>query len=167
MFASYCIRYIHSRYASVLFSGPESDMRPRAVRSSACQEHANLHKRLDVVEKVLSPNQPHIQPSVVWNHQDSGGFFPPVSDSLLNVSFFPNSYFQNILSISFRGQDVEIAIAHCHIQPHLLCKIRHDFSTFSKTLMSYCKSPHSSHLTNPRPWHYLTSCFGPLYYSYE
>ncbi|XP_051284020.1 placenta-specific protein 9-like [Dicentrarchus labrax] len=28
-------------------AGPE----PRAVRSSACQEHTNLHNRLDVVEK--------------------------------------------------------------------------------------------------------------------
>ncbi|KAM4591463.1 placenta-specific protein 9-like [Odontesthes bonariensis] len=32
-------------------AGPESDLRPRAVRSSACQEHANLHNRMDVVEK--------------------------------------------------------------------------------------------------------------------
>ncbi|XP_069545971.1 placenta-specific protein 9-like [Brachyistius frenatus] len=32
-------------------AGPESDLRPRAVRSSACQEHTNLHNRLDVVEK--------------------------------------------------------------------------------------------------------------------
>ncbi|XP_053189632.1 placenta-specific protein 9-like [Scomber japonicus] len=32
-------------------AGPEPDLRPRAVRSSACQEHANLHSRLDVVEK--------------------------------------------------------------------------------------------------------------------
>ncbi|XP_054456297.1 placenta-specific protein 9-like [Anoplopoma fimbria] len=32
-------------------AGPETDVRPRAVRSSACQEHMNLHNRLDVVEK--------------------------------------------------------------------------------------------------------------------
>ncbi|XP_072247557.1 placenta-specific protein 9-like [Leuresthes tenuis] len=32
-------------------AGPESDLRPRAVRSSACQEHTNLHNRMDVVEK--------------------------------------------------------------------------------------------------------------------
>ncbi|XP_070697304.1 placenta-specific protein 9-like [Pempheris klunzingeri] len=32
-------------------AGPEPDVRPRAVRSSACQEHVNLHNRLDVVEK--------------------------------------------------------------------------------------------------------------------
>ncbi|KAM3606069.1 uncharacterized protein V6R79_010169 [Siganus canaliculatus] len=32
-------------------AGPEPDLRPRAVRSSACQEHTNLHHRLDVVEK--------------------------------------------------------------------------------------------------------------------
>jgi len=40
---------------SVLFSGPESDLRPRAARSSACQEHTNLHNRMDVVEKVQLP----------------------------------------------------------------------------------------------------------------
>ncbi|XP_044070902.1 placenta-specific protein 9-like [Siniperca chuatsi] len=32
-------------------AGPEPDLQPRAVRSSACQEHMNLHDRLDVVEK--------------------------------------------------------------------------------------------------------------------
>ncbi|XP_068582909.1 placenta-specific protein 9-like [Cebidichthys violaceus] len=32
-------------------AGAKTDMRPRAVRSSACQEHTNLHNRLDVVEK--------------------------------------------------------------------------------------------------------------------
>ncbi|KAL6101546.1 plac9 [Pungitius sinensis] len=32
-------------------AGLETDKRPRAVRSSACQEHTNLHSRLDVVEK--------------------------------------------------------------------------------------------------------------------
>ncbi|XP_070834277.1 placenta-specific protein 9-like [Chaetodon trifascialis] len=32
-------------------AGPEPDLRPRSVRSSACQEHTNLHNRLDVVEK--------------------------------------------------------------------------------------------------------------------
>ncbi|KAM7385124.1 hypothetical protein PAMP_001221 [Pampus punctatissimus] len=32
-------------------TGPESDLRPRAVRSSACQEHTSLHSRVDVVEK--------------------------------------------------------------------------------------------------------------------
>ncbi|XP_031697417.1 placenta-specific protein 9 [Anarrhichthys ocellatus] len=32
-------------------AGAETDMRPRGVRSSACQEHTNLHNRLDVVEK--------------------------------------------------------------------------------------------------------------------
>ncbi|XP_029962055.1 placenta-specific protein 9-like [Salarias fasciatus] len=32
-------------------AGPEPDLQPRAVRSSACQEHTNLHERLDVVEK--------------------------------------------------------------------------------------------------------------------
>ncbi|KAK2922238.1 placenta-specific protein 9-like [Channa argus] len=32
-------------------AGPESDLQPRAVRSSACQEHTNLHHRMDVVEK--------------------------------------------------------------------------------------------------------------------
>ncbi|GLD70689.1 placenta-specific protein 9 [Lates japonicus] len=36
-------------YAST--PSPEPDLRPRAVRSSACQEHTNLHSRLDVVEK--------------------------------------------------------------------------------------------------------------------
>ncbi|XP_067465545.1 placenta-specific protein 9-like isoform X1 [Thunnus thynnus] len=30
---------------------PASDLRPRAVRSSACQEHTSLHSRLDTVEK--------------------------------------------------------------------------------------------------------------------
>ncbi|XP_020496964.1 placenta-specific protein 9 [Labrus bergylta] len=34
-------------------AGPESDLQPRAVRSSACQEHMNLHNRLDVVEKTV------------------------------------------------------------------------------------------------------------------
>lgn len=32
-------------------AGPEPDLQPRAVRSSACQEHTSLHSRLDVVEK--------------------------------------------------------------------------------------------------------------------
>ncbi|XP_034464266.1 placenta-specific protein 9-like [Hippoglossus hippoglossus] len=32
-------------------AGPEPDLRPRAFRTSACQEHTNLHNRLDVVEK--------------------------------------------------------------------------------------------------------------------
>ncbi|KAM8859907.1 uncharacterized protein AB9W97_019709 [Spinachia spinachia] len=32
-------------------AGPETDKHPRAVRLSACQEHTNLHGRLDVVEK--------------------------------------------------------------------------------------------------------------------
>ncbi|XP_071400796.1 placenta-specific protein 9-like [Centroberyx affinis] len=32
-------------------AGPESALQPRAVRSSACQEHTSLHNRLDVVEK--------------------------------------------------------------------------------------------------------------------
>nr|XP_046257404.1 placenta-specific protein 9-like [Scatophagus argus] len=32
-------------------TAPENDLRPRAVRSSACQEHTNLHNRMDVVEK--------------------------------------------------------------------------------------------------------------------
>ncbi|XP_042358299.1 placenta-specific protein 9-like [Plectropomus leopardus] len=32
-------------------AGPEPDMQPRAVRSTACQEHTSLHNRLDVVEK--------------------------------------------------------------------------------------------------------------------
>ncbi|KAM6997538.1 placenta-specific protein 9-like isoform 1-T2 [Tautogolabrus adspersus] len=32
-------------------AGPEPDLQPRAVRLSACQEHTNLHNRLDVVEK--------------------------------------------------------------------------------------------------------------------
>ncbi|XP_076025454.1 placenta-specific protein 9-like [Genypterus blacodes] len=32
-------------------AGPESELRQRATRSSACQEHTNLHTRLDVVEK--------------------------------------------------------------------------------------------------------------------
>lgn len=32
-------------------AAPDSDPRPRVVRSSACQEHTSLHKRLDVVEK--------------------------------------------------------------------------------------------------------------------
>ncbi|CAJ1066938.1 placenta-specific protein 9-like isoform X1 [Xyrichtys novacula] len=32
-------------------AGPDPDPRPQAVRSSACQEHVNLHNRLDVVEK--------------------------------------------------------------------------------------------------------------------
>ncbi|XP_029306195.1 placenta-specific protein 9-like [Cottoperca gobio] len=32
-------------------AGPEPGLLPRAVRSSACQEHTNLHNRLDVVEK--------------------------------------------------------------------------------------------------------------------
>ncbi|KAM4600033.1 placenta-specific protein 9-like [Fundulus diaphanus] len=32
-------------------AGLESDRQPRAVQSSICQEHMNLHKRLDVVEK--------------------------------------------------------------------------------------------------------------------
>ncbi|KAK2823961.1 hypothetical protein Q5P01_021136 [Channa striata] len=32
-------------------AGPESDPRPRAVHFSACQEHTNLHHRMDVVEK--------------------------------------------------------------------------------------------------------------------
>ncbi|XP_041722587.2 uncharacterized protein LOC121553507 [Coregonus clupeaformis] len=32
-------------------AGPESEFQPRAVRSSACQDHGTLHDRLDVVEK--------------------------------------------------------------------------------------------------------------------
>lgn len=32
-------------------AGLESDRQPRAVQSSICQEHLNLHNRLDVVEK--------------------------------------------------------------------------------------------------------------------
>ncbi|KAM9365424.1 placenta-specific protein 9-like [Pholidichthys leucotaenia] len=32
-------------------AGPEHDLQPRVARSSACQEHTNLHHRLDVVEK--------------------------------------------------------------------------------------------------------------------
>ncbi|TMS04719.1 Placenta-specific protein 9 [Larimichthys crocea] len=32
-------------------AGPDSDLRPRAVRSTVCQEHVNLHTRLDIVEK--------------------------------------------------------------------------------------------------------------------
>ncbi|XP_024280796.1 placenta-specific protein 9 isoform X2 [Oncorhynchus tshawytscha] len=32
-------------------AGPESELQPRAVRSSACQDHSTLHDRLDVVEK--------------------------------------------------------------------------------------------------------------------
>ncbi|XP_034537509.1 placenta-specific protein 9-like isoform X2 [Notolabrus celidotus] len=32
-------------------AGPESNLQPRAVRSTACQEHISLHNRLDVVEK--------------------------------------------------------------------------------------------------------------------
>ncbi|KAM8738204.1 placenta-specific protein 9-like [Acanthopagrus latus] len=32
-------------------AGPEPDLQPRAVRSSACQEHTDLHGRLDAVEK--------------------------------------------------------------------------------------------------------------------
>ncbi|XP_038593379.1 placenta-specific protein 9-like [Micropterus salmoides] len=32
-------------------AGPEPDLRPRAVRSSACQEHKTLHDRMDIVEK--------------------------------------------------------------------------------------------------------------------
>lgn len=32
-------------------AGPDSDLRLRGVRSSACQEHTNLHSRLDVLEK--------------------------------------------------------------------------------------------------------------------
>ncbi|KAM4730322.1 uncharacterized protein FYW61_010591 [Anableps anableps] len=32
-------------------AGAESDRRPRAVQSRICQEHTNLHNRLDVVEK--------------------------------------------------------------------------------------------------------------------
>ncbi|TKS85249.1 Placenta-specific protein 9 [Collichthys lucidus] len=32
-------------------AGPDSDLRPRAVRSTVCQEHVNLHTRLDGVEK--------------------------------------------------------------------------------------------------------------------
>lgn len=32
-------------------AGPEADLLPRVVRSSACQEHNSLHTRLDVVEK--------------------------------------------------------------------------------------------------------------------
>ncbi|KAF7652575.1 hypothetical protein LDENG_00095110 [Lucifuga dentata] len=34
-------------------AGPESDLRLRTMRSSACQEHMNLHTRLDVAEKKL------------------------------------------------------------------------------------------------------------------
>lgn len=43
----------------LFLSGPEPAPQPRAVRSSTCQEHMNLHKRLDVVEKVLFLNQAH------------------------------------------------------------------------------------------------------------
>ncbi|KAJ8014457.1 hypothetical protein DPEC_G00040420 [Dallia pectoralis] len=32
-------------------AGPDSVLKPRAVRSSACQDHSILHNRLDVVEK--------------------------------------------------------------------------------------------------------------------
>lgn len=34
-------------------SDPEVDLRPRAVRSSVCQEHVNLHNRIDAVEKTV------------------------------------------------------------------------------------------------------------------
>ncbi|XP_014009623.1 uncharacterized protein isoform X1 [Salmo salar] len=32
-------------------AGPESELQPRDVRSSACQDHSTLHDRMDVVEK--------------------------------------------------------------------------------------------------------------------
>lgn len=78
--------YIVSLFASLLLSGPEPDLRPRAVRSSACQEHTNLHKRMDAVEKVPFPNR-HNQHSVVWNHEGLGCVFSVLSASLLNVRF--------------------------------------------------------------------------------
>lgn len=38
-------------------AGGHSGIKPRAVRSSACQDHSRLHNRLDVVEKVTIPLQ--------------------------------------------------------------------------------------------------------------
>ncbi|KAF6737442.1 Placenta-specific protein 9 [Oryzias melastigma] len=37
--------------ACLTAAGSESDLRPRAVRSSVCQEHTDLHSRMDAVEK--------------------------------------------------------------------------------------------------------------------
>lgn len=34
-------------------SDPDADLRPRAVRSSVCQEHMNLHNRMDAIEKTV------------------------------------------------------------------------------------------------------------------
>ena len=48
--------------------GPaESNLLPRTVRASACQEHGSLHNRLDVVEKVKSNlKEPFIEMGVVY-----------------------------------------------------------------------------------------------------
>lgn len=57
----WCLFEAHTlQYASFLPAGPEPDLQPPAVRSGACQEHVNLHGRLDVVEKVPLPNRSHV-----------------------------------------------------------------------------------------------------------
>lgn len=32
---------------------PDTDLRPREARSSVCQEHTNLHNRMDAIEKTV------------------------------------------------------------------------------------------------------------------
>lgn len=65
-------------------AGPDSDLRPRAVRSSACQEHTSLHSRLDVIEKTVEDTVEKLEGELValldkiedpkWSHlMDSTG----------------------------------------------------------------------------------------------
>ena len=66
---------------SVCLAGGHSGIKPRAVRSSACQDHSRLHNRLDVVEKVTVPLHYNTVPtssplfysgsSVVWKRNRS------------------------------------------------------------------------------------------------
>ncbi|XP_004076913.1 placenta-specific protein 9 [Oryzias latipes] len=49
--SSYSVIGLLLLLAGITAAGPESDLQPRAVRSSVCQEHIDLHSRMDAVEK--------------------------------------------------------------------------------------------------------------------
>ncbi|XP_072292764.1 placenta-specific protein 9-like [Eucyclogobius newberryi] len=44
---------------------PDVDLRPRAVRLSVCQEHTNLHNRLDAVEKTVEDTVEKLEEELV------------------------------------------------------------------------------------------------------
>lgn len=73
--------------SNVIFSGRELDQRPPVVRSGACQGHANLHSRLDSVEKVLlsvSTLSPFQLPNrLLWSDVDSGSLPRPQTQILV------------------------------------------------------------------------------------